>query len=95
MPYPLNNVTVNSDSYADAVTARFQLPVNTAVVSVFNQAVYMEVGVVQPGGRAEAAVALREEYKVPGVYTIRRGYQIGFVRFRRAVTGQNAQVSVV
>lgn len=93
MAYPLNNVTVSSDSYTDANTCRFQLPVQRATVVVANQAVYMEVGQVPPGARAESAVALREEYLVPGSYTLNRGYLMGFLRFRRATTGLNAQVT--
>lgn len=99
MPYPLNNVTLTSDTYIDTATAKFQLPVDRAVISIFNQAVYVQVMRVEPGMRADTGDFLAEEYKVPGVYTISRGYKLGAVRFRRngaPPAGQsNPQVSVV
>lgn len=93
MPYPLNNVTVGSDSYTDDATARMQLPADQAFVAVFNQSVYMQVSRVEQGMRADTGQWLAEEFMVPGAYTLRRGYLIGGLRFRRAVTGQNAQVT--
>lgn len=92
MPYPLNNVTISSDSYTDDATARFQLPVNQAFVAVFNQSVYMQVFRVEPGMRADTGQPLAEEFMVPGSYSLSRDYLIGGLRFRRAA-GVDAQVT--
>lgn len=83
MPYPLNNVTVNNDNYADAQTCRFQLAVDQAFVAVFNQSVYMQVFRVESGMRANAGQPLSEEFLVPGAYTLNRGYSMGALSFRR------------
>lgn len=92
MPYPLNNVTVDNDEYDDDRTLRFQVPVDSAFVAVFNQTVYMQVGRVEPGMRSDTAAYLTEEFMVPGAYTLNRGYLMGALRFRRATT-EDAQVT--
>lgn len=93
MPYPFNNVTVSNDAYDDARTMRLQQPVTSCFVAVFNNAVYMQTFRVEQGMRADTGQPQPEEYMVPGAYTLNRDYLIGGLRFRRATTGLDSQVT--
>ena len=94
MPYPLNNVTVSSDSYTEAATVKFQRPMATVAVTVNNAAVYAQIERCEPGMRAGSGSYLAEEYWLPGVYSISRDHLLGSIRFRRAVAATpNPQVS--
>lgn len=90
----MNNVTVDNDGYDEARTCRFQGPAERAFVSISNAACFLQIERVEYGMRTGSGNYLPEEYFLPGITQIDRGYGIGSIRFRRAVAATpNPQVT--